>query len=389
MPEQLYLRPNNRLRDSDLERSPTSGLLEPAVLLEYYACCQNNGTSEGGPGPLAPVFATQVAGAAVGPDGAMSAFKLIEDANNIYHSTHANQPNAVDGNPATMTIYIKAGTRTKIWMGPTYSSAGNFGIFDLVAGTWAGPAPSNVAMIDSGNGWWRMDMSYTYAAGNEQSVGMCDASGNVSYQGDGASYILLFRYNDFSNYKNGSSGILYTGNSTGGPVPPGFPNTPPQNIYGTGRAIDSPWAIPFASAPQLSYGLLGFIERGTIANAGRGIFQIGSHNATGARLYVVSTASGYSVVHNNGSGSVASTLAVSPKSGDLVQIRWTLGSNGSVQIFQSINLGAETSGALSGANALAGSWAEPWIFLGSLGITNVTGGYMAFREMLVVSGTFP
>ncbi len=388
MAELIYDRPINRLRDGDLEVNPLSGLLEPAVLLEYYACNQSNGSSEGGvTSQLGPSFATITEAAAIGPDGAMSAFKLTEDTNNVYHDAHANQYNTADGVHTSMTIYAKAGTRTKCWIGANYNGVGLFGKFDLVAGTWIGGTPAEVTAIDSGNGWWRFDSSFVYAVGNEWAIGLLDDSLSISYAGDGTSYILLFRYNNFANYLNGSSGVKFVAANVGAPIPPGFTNTAPSQIaYGNARAQDYPWAMPYTALPQASSGLIEFIERGTIADTGRGIFQIGNYINAGARFYIVSTGTGYSVVHNNGSASVASTLVAKPKSGDIVRLRWSLNANGSVQIWQSINGAAETAGSVSAANALAGSWTIPWIFMGSLGITNVTGGYMAFRQQVVLAG---
>lgn len=123
--------------------------------------------------------------------------------------------------------------------------------------------------------------------------------------------------------------------------------------------------------PQASTLYLEFVENGTRTIASAAVFYIGNAGNTGARFWIDTTGSFYRVRHHNGSTEVTSTISSgAPTAGQRVAIRATLGSDGKVQIFQSINGAAETSGTLSGTNTLASAWSGTNIYLGSTGSTN-------------------
>ena len=123
---------------------------------------------------------------------------------------------------------------------------------------------------------------------------------------------------------------------------------------------------------------LEFVENGTKGSANAALFYIGNAGNSGARLWIDSTGSVYRVRHHNGSAEVTSTLGAGPSNGDRDAIRVTLGSDGKVQIFQSINGAAETSGSLSAANTLASAWSDTRLYLGTTGDTN-PGNMVAVR----------
>jgi hypothetical protein len=130
-----------------------------------------------------------------------------------------------------------------------------------------------------------------------------------------------------------------------------------------------------------------FVERGTLATASDAIAYIGNAGNTGARLWIDSTGTFYRVRHHNGTAEVTSTISSgAPTAGQRVIIRVVLASTGSVQIFQSINGAAETSGSASATNALATAWSDTRLYLGTTGDTNA--GSTAFvRARMYLGGT--
>lgn len=134
--------------------------------------------------------------------------------------------------------------------------------------------------------------------------------------------------------------------------------------------------------PDLSYPYRGFVESQTIylrfyefggAAIANGILcYIGNAGATSNRLYIESTGTYYQVrLVNAGAQTATSTLAAAPSSGQLVELRVVLTvsatPNTTVQIHQSINGAAETSGSVSSAIAWTKFWggtAESLIHIG-------------------------
>jgi hypothetical protein len=67
-----------------------------------------------------------------------------------------------------------------------------------------------------------------------------------------------------------------------------------------------------------------------------------------------------------------------------VELRGTLEATGEVQIHQSIGGAAETSGTLSGANALDAAWSGQLLHLGGIGTSNR--GAFAFTNVVIAQG---
>jgi hypothetical protein len=130
------------------------------------------------------------------------------------------------------------------------------------------------------------------------------------------------------------------------------------------------------------------IETGGAAISGGGVLSITIDAATGAYLRVDSTGTVYRVRHSNGiNAEVAQALAVAPTVGQRFVLRGQLYADGSVQLWQSINEGAETNTVRSVAPAagLAASWgAGARLRLNSAGTGN--GGSLWARRFKVVPG---
>lgn len=94
----------------------------------------------------------------------------------------------------------------------------------------------------------------------------------------------------------------------------------------------------------------------TMPTASMTLWSISNDTPNGARVWLDSTGTFFRLRHNNGSTEVTATLAVAPVNTDRVELRGTVFSDGSVQLYQSINEAAETFTARTAANALAAAW---------------------------------
>lgn len=103
------------------------------------------------------------------------------------------------------------------------------------------------------------------------------------------------------------------------------------------------------------------------------ILQVGS-GATAPRLFLALTVNGQLVIqHENGVSSVNSSIGSQPAAGQLVEGRAVLNADGSVLVGQSINAGAESVSAASGALAMGPAWSGTVLSIGSataMGLVN-------------------
>lgn len=158
-------------------------------------------------------------------------------------------------------------------------------------------------------------------------------------------------------------------------------------LMGTGdRVVFSQGGAALALRPMAMSGLLEFVETGGAAIGSSALQYLGNDGVTGARLVIDSTGTFYRLRHHNGTTEVTVTLAVAPTSGQRVRLRWQLYSDGSVQLWQSINGAAETATVRSSANTLAASWGAGSAFLrlNSLGSGTATTGW--YRLLKMVAG---
>lgn len=130
------------------------------------------------------------------------------------------------------------------------------------------------------------------------------------------------------------------------------------------------WA--FSTKPTAMCGLIDFYENGTLASAGLPLLTICGATFLAPTLYLdVSAGLKYQITHNNNVSSVTATLAAAPTSGQRVQIRWWLYSDGKVQLWQSINGAAETTPGASGTLALASAWnGTPALYLNAKAVSS-------------------
>jgi hypothetical protein len=137
--------------------------------------------------------ATISVNAITAPDGTLTADKLVENTANSPHDMYA-LPAAQPIATFTYSLYVKASGRTKFRLQQTNTTG--YGVaFDLSALTATSILGGAVGVITGvGDGWYRCSMTYTTAASFSPTLALflADASGSVSYTGDGTSGIYIW-----------------------------------------------------------------------------------------------------------------------------------------------------------------------------------------------------
>lgn len=150
------------------------------------------------------------------------------------------------------------------------------------------------------------------------------------------------------------------------------------------RGADS-YSLPFTSPPVEMTVYAKIVERGTI-NEGTRLFGISSAGDANPLLYCLSSGGKYTIVHGQASGSRTSAPAVAPVIGDTVEIMCRLFGDGSVDITQTINGAAATSGVQSAALALATAWSGQLVWLNSAGTAGGQ-GFVDLQSFKIIAGS--
>jgi len=130
---------------------------------------------------------------ALAPDGTLTADKIVENLGSGLHFINQINIPYTAGVTYSISNYFKAGERTKAYVympSPMFSASDRSVLLDLTSGTYTYSGSGTVTMTDVGNGWWKVVLTITAAAsgsGYGNSVNLADASGNLSYAGDGIS----------------------------------------------------------------------------------------------------------------------------------------------------------------------------------------------------------
>jgi hypothetical protein len=139
------------------------------------------------------------------PTGTTVADSLIEDSSTGQHRVFRNATGTTNTNPYTLSVFAKANTRTRIYLGiaegTSFVRQGN-AIFDLSAGivvsagSGSGGATGGSATITPvGNGWYRC--TYTLTLGGTDTTVFSDLNlvstgTTISYTGDGTSGLFIW-----------------------------------------------------------------------------------------------------------------------------------------------------------------------------------------------------
>jgi len=124
------------------------------------------------------------------PDGTTNADKLIEAAVTGNHFC-LQSLTLTSGTTYTASFFVKASERTRGRLRTSGSSVYWDMDFNLTSGTVTGG--TNPFIQNFGNGWYRIGATFTAnQASNNFILFLYDASGNVSYTGDGTSGLFVF-----------------------------------------------------------------------------------------------------------------------------------------------------------------------------------------------------
>lgn len=322
--------------------------------------------------------ATISANADTAPDGTTTADRLVEDA--TASSTHFASQNitiTADSDGA-FSVHAEAGTRTFICIEIVEAAATAnfvrrwFNLSTGVVGTSAvgGTGVATRAYIQAlGASRYRCTLvggPRNGATGGQVRVYVADADNSISYNGDGASYAIVWGADFEDNVPFGSSYI--------------------KTVGATGTRNRDQCSFPLYAPPQAETLYTRFIERGSIHQTQARIWELGVATSLSPRLILESNGFFYQMTNAQTAGIVQSTLATGSSIGNLIELRGVLAADGRVQLHQSINGGAETSAAQSAAQALAARWSDQLIWLNSVGTVANTIGFNAFHAPIVVRG---
>jgi hypothetical protein len=192
---------NNQLKTNDSTNANASMTLTPAgtgaVLLNGTG--QNLILQSNTFNTTWTASASSVTGSQTDPFSGSTAWSLIEDSSTAGHYISQN-PNIINGLTYTLSVYLKANTRTcaQLILTGIGTGQGNVvGGFDLSAGTTVGASAGGTAAITAiGNGWYRCSISITstitVATGLQIRTALTSSTTPASYAGNGTSGIYIY-----------------------------------------------------------------------------------------------------------------------------------------------------------------------------------------------------
>jgi hypothetical protein len=180
--------------------------------------------------------ATVTANAIVAPDGNTTADMVVEDTSTGLHRVvqSITLGGTVDSSPYTISVYAKAGTRSRFQFNDTtQGGALGLAIFDLAAGTVVSGVGTGTGTITNvGNGWYRCAVVVTKGlsvTGSPQIV-LVSSGTTASYTGDGTSGLYVWGL----QANLGSTALPYRSTTTAALWLPRFENDP---ITGAARGL--------------------------------------------------------------------------------------------------------------------------------------------------------
>lgn len=176
-------------------------------------------------------------------------------------------------------------------------------------------------------------------------------------------------------------GTLYAGGvqAEDGPFPSSYLKTTAGTLP---RSADG-LSFPFNALPQALTMYAKIVERGSAQTTVQqsGVAYVGAAAFTDPCFYLGSDTTGR---YRGADFGVFSTAAAGPAIGSTVELRALLFADGSVQLGQSINAGAEAVAAQSAAHAMGSAFSAPTLYVNALGTGNV--GFNAFVALRIAAG---
>ena len=159
-----------------------------------------------------------------------------------------------------------------------------------------------------------------------------------------------------------------------------------RDSFGLRMGTSDRLAFPSNMRAIAHAGLLEIIETGARTSSGATLFALRNDGATGAGLWLDTSATYYRFNYSDGSTTRTATLSSGqPTSGQTVRFTWQLASDGALTFYQSIN-GAAATSASAAALTLPSAWASSVsVRLNSRGTSaNAAQGW--YRRLKIVAG---
>lgn len=372
----------NAPRDSHYALNPVTGLFERTLLLEG---ARTNGVTNSGNAMLWPdLNLVTRANDLTGPDGVANSATTITETTDVSPQAHVVTTNAVActaGAAQSAAVFLKPLGRTRLMLQlstakfganrsmATVDLSGAGAVAQLSAiGTASNPTQVRIAALS--NGWFRVAVTGIPSTGDTTvclTVRSCDDTANATYTGDGRAAFGVFGGQIEADQPFSSSYISTT-------------------AAAVTRSADS-LSFPFTLTPQAMTVYAKYIDLGTSQKGGARILEI-SDVADVTRRFLLNTPGtlgAIQVFHDNGTASVAEGVVAGIAVGDLIEARGVLNADGSVLLGVARNGGVESVSATSAANALAGSWSGPLLWIGGVNGSSNT-GFAAFQAVKVMRG---
>ncbi len=310
------------------------------------------------------------ANAGVAPDGASTVDSIIEDANSGNHYVIRNIAGATDDTVQSFSVFAKAGTRTWLRLAVNTKAAAVQNSYVNLANGATGTVHANhtVWVEPYGNSFYRIHISWDVGnGGSTPSVIFGPTTGNdtPTYQGDAASLIYAWGAQLEIDEPYCTSYI--------------------QTVAATVTRNGELCYLPYYAGPQEASYYVKFIELGTVVGSSDKLLFVGADAGTDAWLAIDSSGSYYRVRYNDGTSTVASTLAEAPTRGYLVELLATQAADGVVQISQSILSAAATTAAASSSLDPTSTWGDTKLQLNSNGSSNL--GVLRINAVIAARGT--
>ena len=136
--------------------------------------------------------ATVTANAVVGPDGTMTASKLVENTANSDHSLR-NPATVVSGTTYTINVYVKAAERTQASIAFYTDTTVYKMVLNLTTGAFVSSTGTGSYEIkNAGNGWWRVSVTAVASSVTLNPFIFTANAGVTTYLGDGTSGIYIW-----------------------------------------------------------------------------------------------------------------------------------------------------------------------------------------------------
>lgn len=134
--------------------------------------------------------ATVTANATTAPDGSVSADKLVETTAVTVAHTVQQTITVVTNTPQLISVYAKAGERSKFQLG----GGNSFATFDLNLGTVTLSVGASATIVSVGNGWYRCSIAGAVPSVTSLIYGitLVNDAGSNNYTGDGTSGIYIW-----------------------------------------------------------------------------------------------------------------------------------------------------------------------------------------------------